>query len=293
MNNTQFKITRKNNYFEIIDDVKNIYILTKAYSFGKNIVWTQNIKICNANSKPMENLIVGDNVYLGHDSTIMVSAFSVLDYTKINNHFYAYGDNPVEIGYNCWFGSLVILDSLGGLKLENNVGIGSQSQIYSHAKFGDVLYGCRINSYTPVSIADDVWIAPNSVITSASMAPRSMLLAGSTLTKSTQENHIYSGVPAQDVTKKLGEQFNMNLNYKEIFDRLNQYLHDFYTANPQFKEIDSIKIEYEKPKEIDIQYSYFIVKDRMYTKIGTAPEIAFIQFLLPDKAKFIPYQDKK
>lgn len=292
MNDTNFKITKSDDYFEIINEEKNIHILTKAYIFGKNIIWDKNIKICNSSSKPMDNLVIGDNVYLGHDSTIMVQSFSVMDYTKINNNFYAYGTNPLEIGYNCWFGSSVILDTLGGLKINNNVGVGSQSQIYSHAKFGDMLYGCKINSFTPVSIAEDVWIAPNSTITSASMASKSMLLAGSTLVKPTVENHIYSGIPAQDVTEKIGEQFNINLNYQQMLEKLSQYLKYFYESNPDFKNMDLIRIENEKPQKINHKYSYFIIKDRMYTKRSTDPEIAFIKFLLPDKAKFTPYPDK-
>ncbi len=290
MNHYNFKIVKKRGYYEIQDTKNAIIILTKNYHFGKNIIWEENIKICNSNSSPMDNLIIGDNVFIGKNTTITVASFSIMDYTKINNQFFAYGDHPLSIGYNCWFGRLVILDTLGGLTIGNNVGIGSQTQIYSHARFGDILYGCRINSFTPVSIEDDAWIAPNSTITSASMSKKSMLLAGSVLTKPTKENHIYAGVPAQDVTKKIGKQFYANLNYKEVFKKLNQYLKEFYKKNKSFQSLDLIKIEMEIPKMINSKCSYFIVKERMYIKKGTESEIAFIKFLLPDKAKFIPYQ---
>ncbi len=289
MGSYNFKITKKNDFYEIADAGRNILILAKNYLFGENIEWEKEIKICNYNSEPINNLIIGDNVFMGHNTTIMVPSFSVKDYTKINNNFYVYGDHPLSIGYNCWIGSTVILDTLGGLTIDNNVGIGSQTQIYSHAKFGDTLYGCMINSFTPISIGEDVWIAPNSTITSATMADKSMLLAGSVLSKPTEENHIYAGIPAQDVTDKIGKQFCKELDYKKIFEKLNGYLEEFYKLNPRYQKLDQIKIEIEKPIFLDNKYSYFIVKDRRYTKRRAAVEIAFINFLLPDKAKFLPY----
>lgn len=289
MNNYNFKIIKKDKVYELTDIVNNIYILTREYSFGKNIFWGKNLKICSSHSGPMDNIVIGDNVVISQDSNIMVQSFEMCDYTKINNHFYAYGTHPLKIGYNCWFGSVVILDTLGGLKIGNNVGIGSQSQIYSHAKFGDMLYGCKINSYTPVSIGDDVWIAPNSTITSASMSDKSMLIAGSVLTRPAEENHIYAGVPAYDVTDKIGTQFSTDLDYKKIFNILNQYLEDFYNMYKNYRDMDVIKIAMELPKTIDNKYSYFIVKKRKYIKKGTDAEIAFIKFLLFDKAKFIPF----
>lgn len=289
MNNYNFSVIKHPKFYEIKDVVNNIYIITEKYTFGKNIAWEKDIKICNSNSGPMEEIIIGDNVFIGHSTTIMIPSFKVCDYTKINNHFYVYGTNPLNIGYNCWIGSSVILDTIGGLKINNNVGIGNQTQIYSHAKFGDTLYGCRISSSTPITIEDDVWITPNSTITSASMANKSMLLAGSVLIKSTKENHIYAGVPAQDVTEKTGKQFDIDLDYEKIFKKLNQHLEDFYEINKKYKRLDLIKIEMEMPKRVNNKYSYFIVKERKYTKRGTDPEITFIKFLLPDKAKFIPY----
>lgn len=290
-NYLNFKIVKKKGYYEITNPQQNIIILTKKYSFGKNITWGKNIKIFNYDSTPMENLFIGDNVFIAQETTIMVLSFSVMDYTKINNHFYAHGSNPLSIGYNCWFGSSVILDTLGGLEIGNNVGVGSQTQIYSHAKFGDRLYGCRIYSLTPVVIGNDAWITPNCTITSASVASKSMILSGSVLTKSTLENHVYAGVPATDITEKIGRQFNPKLDYEDVFNKLTQYLKDFYEINKEYKRLDLIKIEMDKPNKIDNRYSYFIVKERKYTKRGSEPEIAFIKFLLPEKGKFIPLID--
>ncbi|HPT65924.1 MAG TPA: hypothetical protein PK257_01255 [Candidatus Woesebacteria bacterium] len=282
------KIIKKNNYFEIIDNINKVLILTKKYKLGINVYFGERIKICNNNGGPMDSIIIGDNVQIHHDSTIMVPSFSVLDYTKINNNFYAYGTDDLNIGYNCWFGSGVILDTLGGLKINNNVGIGSQVQIYSHAKFGDTLYGCKINTKKKIDLNDDVWITPGCIITMASLSTKSMLLSGSVLTKDTVENHIYAGVPAIDITDKIGFQFNKENDFNEIYLQLKRYLDEFYLKNSNFDK-NLIEICLEKPKKINKNISYFVIKDRKYTKISSEVEIDFIKFLLPDRGKFIPY----
>jgi len=282
------KVNKKNGYFKIIDDENNILILTKKYKFGSNIFIGERTKILNHDGSPMETIFIGDNVQIHHDSTIMVPSFSVLDYTKINNYFYAYGKNGLSIGYNCWLGGMVVVDTLGGMIIKNNVCIASHSQIYSHAKYGDTLFGCRINSEKKVILSDDVWISPNCSITMASMAKRSMLLAGCVLTKDTIENHIYAGVPAIDIVNKTGTQFKKNINLEEIYLRLKKYLNEFYNLNPNFKT-NYLKVCLTKPDKFKENVTYFVVTDRKYTKNLSEVEIAFMNFLLPEKGKFIPY----
>jgi len=282
------KIIKKNNYFEILDSINKVLILTKKYKLGVNVSFGERIKICNCDGGPMNSIIIGDNVQIHHDSTIMVPSFSVMDYTKINNNFYAYGTNDLNIGYNCWFGSGVILDTLGGLKINNNIGIGSQTQIYSHAKFGDTLFGCKINAKKQVDLNDDVWITPGCIVTMASLSTKSMLLSGSVLTKNTVENHIYAGVPAIDITDKIGFQFDKKIDFNKICIKLKKYLDQFYLKNPNLDK-NLIEICLEKPPKINKNISYFVVKDRKYTKNLNDIEISFIKFLLPEKGKFIPY----
>ena len=44
------------------------------------------------------------------------------------------------------------------------------------------------------------------------------------------------------------------------------------------------------PEEIEHEdISYFIISSRTYTKRRTPEEIGFMKFLLPEKAKFVPY----
>lgn len=282
------KVIKKKGYFKITDDENKVLILTKKYKLGSNIFIGENTKIINHDGGPMETLFIGDNVQIHHDSTIMVPSFSVLDYTKINNYFYAYGINNLCIGYNCWFGGMVVVDTLGGMVIKNNVCVASHSQIYSHAKYGDTLFGCRINSVKKVILSDDVWISPNCTVIMASMAQKSMLLAGCVLTKNTFKNHIYAGVPAIDIVNKTGPQFKETTNSKDILFKLKKYLTEFYDMNPNIKK-NCLKICLIKPDKLKKNISYFVVSDRKYTKKLSKTEVAFMKFLLPDKGKFIPY----
>lgn len=282
-------VVNHGDYFELTNDARSISIVTKKYILGMNLFIGDRVKFCNHNGGPMDSIIFGDNVQVHHDSTFMVPSLSILDYTKINNNFYVYGTHELSVGYNCWIGSRVVLDTLGGLQVGNNVCIATASQVYSHAKFGDTLFGCNINSTKHIMLGNDVWIAPNSVITMATMASKSMLLAGGVLTTDTVENHIYAGVPARDISDKIGMQFN-EVDFVEVCINLKKYLADFYLSNPTFNQ-KLIEVSVKKPLVFKKNVTYFIISDRRYTKKLSEVEICFIKYLLPDKGKFIPYND--
>ena len=55
-----------------------------------------------------------------------------------------------------------------------------------------------------------------------------------------------------------------------------------------FGKSKSIKIIKSNKQIIDNNISYYIVSSRKYTKLSTKEEIAFMKYLLPEKAKFTP-----
>lgn len=66
---------------------------------------------------------------------------------------------------------------------------------------------------------------------------------------------------------------------------MNNYLLSFGLPLENIKIITS-----NKDISFDDDISYFNVADRHYTKKQTLNEIKFMNFLLPDKAKFVPYE---
>jgi acetyltransferase-like isoleucine patch superfamily enzyme len=70
----------------------------------------------------------------------------------------------VVVGKNSWIGPYTILDGSGEfLIIGNNCNISSGVHIYTHDTVDKVIFGKNI-SYSSVSIGDNVYIGPNTVI---------------------------------------------------------------------------------------------------------------------------------
>ena len=236
------------------------------------------IRGLKGNSK---KIIIGDNVYIGHNVQIICDDFILGDYSKIHHGTNIHGYKPCEIGHNLWMGQYTILDSIGGVSIGNNCGIGAQSQLWSHMKYGDMLEGNRFLSEKKLQIGNDVWFVGRTIVSPIIAEDKSMALAGSVITKDMKYNEIYSGVPALSISNKIGFQFN-DISLREKMDKMNSYLKE--------SEVNTSKVKIiETPDDIvSNDISYFIVSTRQYTKKSSKAEINFMNFLLPEKAKFTP-----
>ena len=129
------------------------------------------------------------------------------DYTTIHDDPIVHGVKT-SIGHNCWFGHYTIIDSLGGdTRIGNNVGVGAHSQLWSHMKFGDILNGCLWNSSSSLVLEDDVWLVGHSIVGPIHAKEKSMVMTGSVAVKNMENNQIYAGSPAKNVSDKFGPQF--------------------------------------------------------------------------------------
>jgi len=269
----------------LITDRKKILsgIFAKEIILGDEVVFGENVQIGNPEN-PLRRVEIGDNVFIGPNSSIICPEFRVMDYSKLHNNLLVYGKGNCSIGYNCWVGQNSILDAMGNLSIGNNVGIGAMSQIWSHILYGDVMEGCRFDSARNCRIGNDVWFVGHCIVSPITAEDKSMALVGSVVVKDMKYNHIYAGVPAEDVTEKLGPPFR-EVSIEEKLNYLMARKQEFFNAHP---ELDSSRIEVGigpgKPKE---GITYFDVQNRHYTKKRSREEIEFIQFLLP-RAKFIP-----
>lgn len=226
-------------------------------------------------------IVIGDNCYIGSNVQIIIDDFSLGDYSKIHHDTNIHGYKPCTIGHNAWIGQYTIIDSIGGVSIGNNCGIGAQSQLWSHIKYGDTLEGCRFKSEKKLEVGDDVWFVGHCIISPIKAENKSLALVGSVVTSDMGYNRIYGGSPAKDLTDKVGSQFK-EVSLVEKMKKMKEYL---ATAD---LEDSSIKIvQYENEVRSD-ENTYFIVSSRKYTKRKTSEEIEFMKFLLPDKAKFTP-----
>ena len=229
------------------------------------------------------NIIIGDNCYIGDDVQIICDDFQMGDYGKLHHHSNIHG-NKVHIGHNAWIGQYSILDGLGGIEIGNNFATGMHSLLWSHAKFGDTLEGCRWDSLTPLTIGSDVWLSGgHTIVQPVVISDKAMTLAGAVVTRDLESNHVYAGIPARDITNEFGPQF-LPVSLEDKYNKMLSYWKEFGSPSSIVICKDMIFPDYALYENI----TYFVVKTRKYLKTNSDEEVAFMKFLLPSKAKFIP-----
>lgn len=250
---------------------------------GKGIVVEKGVVI-RGKSGRAKKVRLGDFSFIGRDSVILTPHFEMGDYTKLHANAFVHGEKPALIGRNCWIGGNVILDSMGGLEIEDNVGIGAQSQIWTHMQFGDIVEGCRFFSKKSMRIRKDAWLVGHCIVSPVEIGERSMALVGSVITKDMLPNRVYAGVPAKDVTDKMGPQFEERTPEKKQI-KLQELLDEFFRVHPDFSGKLRACVEY--PLQADPDVTYFNVTDRTYTKIFSEAEVSFLKSKVP-LVKFVP-----
>ncbi len=240
-----------------------------------------NIRGINGNAK---KIIIGDNCFIGANVQIICDEFKLGDYCKIQHDTNIHGYKPCIIGHNAWIGQFTIIDSIGGTTIGDNCGIGAHSQLWSHIKYGDTLEGCKFLTEKPMIIGNDVWFVGHCIVSPITAEDKSMAMVGSVIIKDMEFNHIYAGSPAKSLSNKMGFQF-LEVSIDQKYDKMIKYLEE---ANLNKENIQIVK----NIREIDFSnklISFFNVNDRKYTKLSSQEEIKFMNFLLPEKAKFTPY----
>ena len=264
--------------------MKNDNIQVEELIIGINTIIEPTVKIRGINGKA-KSIVIGDNCYIGNNVQIICDDFSIGDYSKIQHDTNIHGYLPCHIGHNAWIGQFTIIDSIGGVSIGNNCGIGAHSQLWSHIKYGDTLEGCKFLGEKNMQIGNDVWFVGHCIVSPIVAEDKSMAMVGSVITKDMKFNEIYAGSPAQSISNKVGNQFSQ-VSIEEKFEKMNQYLNEF---NSNLKNIKIVK-DFSEANINNEEVSYFNISTRSYTKRSTKEEIDFMNFLLPAKAKFTPHE---
>jgi len=216
-------------------------------------------------------VMLGDFCFIGNDVKILVPEFEIGDYSKLHAFSFAHGELPMQIGRNCWIGGGVVLDSNGGLTLEDGVGIGSGSQLWTHIQFGDIVQGCRFHSCKQMTVGQDAWFVGHCLVSPVYVGERSMAMLGSVIVKDMIDDHIYAGSPAQDVTEKLGGPQFARLSRAEKSKKLETILDAFKARHPEYNG----------------WAPHFDVEARTYRKTLCEAEVTFLKENTP-LVKFVP-----
>lgn len=236
-----------------------------------------------------KRIVIGDNCYIGENVQIICDNFEIGDYSKIQHDTNVHGYKPCIIGHNAWIGQFTIIDSIGGMTIGNNCGIGAHSQLWSHIKYGDLLAGCRFNGHSKMEIGDDVWFVGHCIVSPIKAESKSMAMVGSVITKTMKSNEIYAGSPAKSISDKIGNQFS-EINIEDRASAMRDHLDSFLNSS----EISPTTLKIVKSaNEFNFEdcVTYFDVNSRTYTKKRSVQEVEFMKYLLPEKAKFIPYEN--
>ncbi len=249
---------------------------------GRGVVIEDGVLITGKNGLA-KKVILGDYCYIGNNTRIIAPEFRLGDYSKIHAYGFLHGVNPLRIGRNCWIGGQCVLDSMGGLDIDDNVGIGAHSQVWTHIQFGDIIEGCRFYSSDYMLINKDAWFVGHCIVSPVKVGEKSMALVGSVVTKDMLPNHVYAGVPAADITNKIGFQFDQ-LSLDEKAERLENIIQKFYKKYPKFHgDLKVVKSQ----SEIIEGVCCFDISRRTYTKTHSPAEITFLKEHVP-LVKFTP-----
>lgn len=232
---------------------------------------------------------IGDNVSIGDDVRILAPRVRIGDYTVIHNHTTIYGYDAVRIGACGWIGQNAVLNCTAPLDIGNGCTISAYSTLWTHFSGGDPLQGCRFDSVKPCSLGDDVWIGAQCSVAPVSIGAKSLLLAGSVLTKDTGMNEAWGGNPAQNLTHKLGAPYRER-SVEEKFTDLCALLREHAGAGGDSSAAGVLRLGGIAVSMTDCAPrgdSVFDVRDRSYSKLRSPAEIAFMRFLLP-RVKFYP-----
>jgi acetyltransferase-like isoleucine patch superfamily enzyme len=276
--------------------------------------------IVSAINGKADSVAIGDHVHIGNDVRILAPEVYIGDHTVIHNHTTIYGYAPVRLGDCCWVGQNAVINCTAPVWIGDGVTISAYANLWTHFRAGDILQGCRFDSEKPLALGDDVWIGVQCSLAPIIAQRRALVLAGSIVTHDLEENHVYGGNPAVDLTEKLGPQFeevSLDEKFAIIKDRLIAFEQDWKSMvtrhgatdgpsdvfpgtlasqplDPWWRESEEgsfqaagIMVTIRPWKKSDVPV--FSVADRTYSKLGTPEETAFMKFLLP-QVKFYPHK---
>lgn len=189
---------QKNVYFGAAVGAKITFGNNCRIDEGAEIIAGPNAKIAfGDNCWIMKNTIVrtGNSFHFGNDVAI---ATNCAIFSRESGH-----EGRLEVGNGTHIGDNTIMDTSDNLILENEIAVGPNCVVYTHdhdyTKSDLPAWKGGVIKH-PVIIKQGAWIASSvTVLPKVEIGERCVIAAGAVVTKSTDANSIYGGIPAKKI----------------------------------------------------------------------------------------------
>lgn len=145
---------------------------------GSNVIIEDGVRIFHP-----ENIELGDNVYIGHDTILK-----------------GYYNSDIIIGNNVWIGQGCFIHGAGGVTIRSNVGIGPHVKIHAayHDDDGETPIMFQALQFKGILVEEDVNIGIGAMIMyGVTLKTGTKVGANAVVTKSFPERAVIAGVPAK------------------------------------------------------------------------------------------------
>jgi len=180
------------------------YYIDKSVHIGKNVV------IKGFKNKYPTNLHIGENTILHDNVEIRIDNYCYIGKgCTIHNNVHMVGGDYLSINDHTWIGERTFLDATGKLSIGANCTIGLACQIWTHvvrprSTYVDTKHNPSpsVDKISGTTIGRGAWLMGGNIQVSPGVAiwPYSFILSNSVVTKDTEPETVYAGVPAKEVS---------------------------------------------------------------------------------------------
>lgn len=152
--------------------------VSKLRKVGSNVIIEDGVRIFHP-----ENIELGDNVYIGHDTILK-----------------GYYNSDIIIGNDVWIGQGCFIHGAGGVSIRSSVGIGPHVKIHAayHEDDGETPIMVQPLKFSGICIEEDVNVGIGAMIMhGVTLRAGTKVGANAVVTRTFPERAVIAGVPAK------------------------------------------------------------------------------------------------